>query len=60
MSLEHTEQQQEPKYRVGIKETAKKEQYWEFTVRGDSIEEVLKDSDVLRLELEARYPKSEE
>ncbi len=46
------------RYRVNIKETAKKDKYWECTVdaTGLTMEEVLKESDALVAELDKRYP----
>ncbi len=46
------------RYRVNVKETAKREKYWECTVDGTefTMEEVLAESDKLVVELDKRYP----
>ena len=46
------------RYRINLKETAKREKYWEFTVdmEGFSMEEVLAESDALVAALDRRYP----
>ena len=46
------------RYRINIKETAKKDKYWECTVdlTGYEINDVLKASDLLVAELDKRYP----
>ncbi len=46
------------RYRINIKETAKKEKYWECTVdmTGYEDEEVLTASDNLVAKLDERYP----
>ncbi len=46
------------RYRINIKETAKRDKYWECTVdaTGLTMEEVLKESDALVAELDKRYP----
>ena len=46
------------RYRVNVKETAKREKYWECTVDGTgfTMAEVLAESDALVKQLELRYP----
>ena len=50
------------RYRVNIKETAKREKYWDCTVDGDNftMDEVLEASDHLVAELDKRYPAVQE
>lgn len=49
------------RFRINIKETAKKDKYWEFTVDGTGYtdDEILEKSDALQKKLEARYPASD-
>ncbi len=49
------------RYRVNIKQTAKREEYFDFTVDGlgFTMEEVLAESDRLTQELRKRYPAPE-
>ena len=48
------------RYRVNVKETAKRDKYWECTVDGTgyTMEEVLEESDKLVEALDKRYPPS--
>ena len=57
-ALKGGEMEVSKRYRVNIKETAKHEKYFECTVdaTGLTMEEVLKDSDALVVELDKRYP----
>jgi hypothetical protein len=56
-----TQETKSLRFRVNIKETAKKEKYWEFTVDGTGCtdDEVLEKCDGLQKKLEMRYPASE-
>jgi len=52
------EVQKSLRYRVNLKETAKRDKYWDCTVDAENytMDEVLAESDKLVVELEKRYP----